>query len=228
MKFYSSAHRRNSDVHKGLAHYYKDIAPSSNIGNSDVLNGPAHYYEDIAPSSNIGNSNVHNGPAHYYEDIGFSSNIALHIYDRFQMLKTLWSPFLLFSNNAAITSLFSNQPSADDIKSQISLKFIMFSELSTIQGSDKEHLEAKPQLWKLVYRSASGYRNALPSWITRLFVIKQNKCLHRRFLTVVKGSTATATLNNYHQCCGLCHGFVKVRNQSLCEVSRPHISKFNF
>ncbi|XP_052813750.1 uncharacterized protein LOC128240850 isoform X7 [Mya arenaria] len=44
----------NSDVHNGPAHYYEDIAPSSNIGNSDVHNGPAHYYVDIAPSSNIG------------------------------------------------------------------------------------------------------------------------------------------------------------------------------
>ncbi|WAR18329.1 hypothetical protein MAR_000167 [Mya arenaria] len=47
-------------------------------------------------------------------------------------------------------------------------------ELSTIQGSDKEHLEAKPQLWKLVYRSASGYRNAIPSWIKRLLSSKTN------------------------------------------------------
>ncbi|XP_052813701.1 uncharacterized protein LOC128240828 isoform X2 [Mya arenaria] len=65
----------NSDVHNGPAHYYEDIAPSSNIGNSDVHNGPAHYYEDIAASSNIGNSDVHNGPAHYYVDIAPSSNI---------------------------------------------------------------------------------------------------------------------------------------------------------
>ncbi|WAR29066.1 hypothetical protein MAR_002634 [Mya arenaria] len=91
-------------------------------GNSDVHNGPAHYYEDIAPSSNIGNSDVHNGPAHI-----------------------MWT-----------------------------LPRVQTLELSTIQGSDKEHLEAKPQLWKLVYRSASGYRNAIPSWIKRLLSSKTN------------------------------------------------------
>ncbi|XP_052814582.1 uncharacterized protein LOC128241536 isoform X2 [Mya arenaria] len=133
----------NSDVHNGPAHYYEDIAPSSNIGNSDVHNGPAHYYEDIAASSNIGNSDVHNGPAIIMRTLPRVQTLATLMFTMVQLI-IMWT-----------------------------LPRVQTLELSTIQGSDKEHLEAKPQLWKLVYRSASGYRNAIPSWIKRRYQAKQ-------------------------------------------------------
>ncbi|XP_052785815.1 uncharacterized protein LOC128221315 isoform X2 [Mya arenaria] len=98
----------------------------------------------ISKPNNLSNSDVHNGPAHYYEDIAPSSNIG--------------------------NSDVHNGPA----HIMWTLPRVQTLELSTIQGSDKEHLEAKPQLWKLVYRSASGYRNAIPSWIKRLLSSKTN------------------------------------------------------